>query len=426
MASAKGRGAGPNLDEPGAEAQGDRDGQRHRRPQRRRARRRHQAGACATTASTATTTATTTTTTARPRPRRRRRPRVPNPIPDVAGVASRQIKHVIFINKENATHDLLLGDITATRSGVPVNGEPAFSLGADRQPESPRAGAALRVQRQLLPRAGRVLGRPPLADRTRTRPSSRRRTGRPRTAAGATIRATTPRSSRTIRAASASPTRTPRPSRTTTTSTAASTRTWCATARASSTSATASSSPLIDEDGGDRADRRPRARQRADGEGRPRQQRSPVPDVQHAHPRRAAAGGPRSLQPVRALQAGVRVPLRRPRARRLQAAAATSTSTTRTTTAAAPTTSTPTGPTWDVHALRAGQRRGARPDRRADLEQPVLEGHRHLRRRGRHAERPGPRRRLPVDLPGDQPVGEARERQQDPHSLASASSRRWI
>jgi DNA-binding beta-propeller fold protein YncE len=57
-----------------------------------------------------------------------------NPIPSEAGVASRQIKHVIFINKENATHDLLLGDITATRRGVAVEGNPAFSLG---QPASP-------------------------------------------------------------------------------------------------------------------------------------------------------------------------------------------------------------------------------------------------------------------------------------------------
>ncbi|HSY39977.1 MAG TPA: hypothetical protein VLA79_10635, partial [Polyangia bacterium] len=37
-----------------------------------------------------------------------------NPIPNRAGVASRQIKHVIFINKENASHDELLGDITET------------------------------------------------------------------------------------------------------------------------------------------------------------------------------------------------------------------------------------------------------------------------------------------------------------------------
>src|SRR5262249_8259574 len=43
-----------------------------------------------------------------------------NPIPNQAGKASAQIKHVIFINKENATHDLLLGDITQTRRGVAV------------------------------------------------------------------------------------------------------------------------------------------------------------------------------------------------------------------------------------------------------------------------------------------------------------------
>ncbi len=52
-----------------------------------------------------------------------------NPIPNVAGLASRQIKHVIFLNKENSTYDQLLGDIQATRQNVPVNGEPAFSLG---------------------------------------------------------------------------------------------------------------------------------------------------------------------------------------------------------------------------------------------------------------------------------------------------------
>jgi DNA-binding beta-propeller fold protein YncE len=57
-----------------------------------------------------------------------------NPIPDEAGKPSSQIKHVIFINKENATHDLILGDITTTRSGVPVDGEPAFALGADATP----------------------------------------------------------------------------------------------------------------------------------------------------------------------------------------------------------------------------------------------------------------------------------------------------
>lgn len=57
-----------------------------------------------------------------------------NPVPSVAGKASAQIKHVIFINKENATHDLMLGDITATRQGVPVNGEPRFALGYEASP----------------------------------------------------------------------------------------------------------------------------------------------------------------------------------------------------------------------------------------------------------------------------------------------------
>jgi DNA-binding beta-propeller fold protein YncE len=57
-----------------------------------------------------------------------------NPIPSVPGVASRQIKHVIFINKENATHDLILGDITSSRQGQPVDGDPAFSLGPVASP----------------------------------------------------------------------------------------------------------------------------------------------------------------------------------------------------------------------------------------------------------------------------------------------------
>jgi DNA-binding beta-propeller fold protein YncE len=57
-----------------------------------------------------------------------------NPIPARAGRPSAQIRHVVFINKENATHDLMLGDITQTRRGVPVNGEPAFALGADASP----------------------------------------------------------------------------------------------------------------------------------------------------------------------------------------------------------------------------------------------------------------------------------------------------
>ena len=46
----------------------------------------------------------------------------------------RSVKHVIFINKENATYDLLLGDITRTASGQPVNGEPSYSLGLNASP----------------------------------------------------------------------------------------------------------------------------------------------------------------------------------------------------------------------------------------------------------------------------------------------------
>ena len=76
--------------------------------------------------------------------------------------------------------------------GVPVNGEPAFSLGFDASPESPRAGAAFRLQRQLLPRAVGVVRRPPLADRPVHRPSSKRPTGRPPTAASAATPATIP------------------------------------------------------------------------------------------------------------------------------------------------------------------------------------------------------------------------------------------
>jgi DNA-binding beta-propeller fold protein YncE len=56
------------------------------------------------------------------------------PIPARAGEPSRLIRHVVLINKENATHDLLLGDITATRRGVPVDGDPAFSLGPRASP----------------------------------------------------------------------------------------------------------------------------------------------------------------------------------------------------------------------------------------------------------------------------------------------------
>jgi DNA-binding beta-propeller fold protein YncE len=57
-----------------------------------------------------------------------------NPIPDEAGRPSARIKHIVFINKENATHDLIFGDITQTRSGLPADGEPSFALGYDASP----------------------------------------------------------------------------------------------------------------------------------------------------------------------------------------------------------------------------------------------------------------------------------------------------
>src|SRR5260221_3479592 len=57
-----------------------------------------------------------------------------NPIPSKPRIASSRIKHVIFINKENSTHDQILGDIVATRKSVPVNGEPSYSMGLDATP----------------------------------------------------------------------------------------------------------------------------------------------------------------------------------------------------------------------------------------------------------------------------------------------------
>src|SRR5262249_43046192 len=57
-----------------------------------------------------------------------------NPIPSNEGEKSRAIKHVIYISKENSTHDQMFGDITAPRRGGPVNGQPTYSLGYDASP----------------------------------------------------------------------------------------------------------------------------------------------------------------------------------------------------------------------------------------------------------------------------------------------------
>jgi YVTN family beta-propeller protein len=59
---------------------------------------------------------------------------LPHPIPTQPGVASGQIKHVVFIAKENLTHDLVLGDILRTRRGQMVNGDPRLALPADASP----------------------------------------------------------------------------------------------------------------------------------------------------------------------------------------------------------------------------------------------------------------------------------------------------
>ena len=57
-----------------------------------------------------------------------------DPIPAEDGVPSDKIKHVIFITKENLTHDLILGDLLRTRQGETVNGDPRFALGYDGAP----------------------------------------------------------------------------------------------------------------------------------------------------------------------------------------------------------------------------------------------------------------------------------------------------
>jgi hypothetical protein len=62
------------------------------------------------------------------------RARPGDPIPTVEGKPSDQIRHVIFITKENATHDLMLGDIVRTRQGEAVNGDPRYALGYDGAP----------------------------------------------------------------------------------------------------------------------------------------------------------------------------------------------------------------------------------------------------------------------------------------------------
>ena len=120
-----------------------------------------------------------------------------NPIPTRLGKESDQIKHVIFINKENATHDLIYGDITSTRRGVPVNGEPAFSLGVDASPNHHELALRFAFSDNFF-------SEPSVSSdghrwlTGRTPPSSRKPIGPPPTAASATILATTRRCSGTF------------------------------------------------------------------------------------------------------------------------------------------------------------------------------------------------------------------------------------
>jgi hypothetical protein len=54
---------------------------------------------------------------------------VPGVVPARFGERSREIRHVVLINKENAAYDFFFGHITSTRKGEPVEGMPANSVG---------------------------------------------------------------------------------------------------------------------------------------------------------------------------------------------------------------------------------------------------------------------------------------------------------
>ena len=258
--------------------------------------------------------------------------------PASPGVASTRIKHVVFITKENLTHDLVLGDMLETRKGVMVNSDPAPGAGRRRQPQPPRAGPAVRLQRQLLPRADGLVRRPPLAGqqphhRVRGDPLAglvrrqaarlRRQRRDPRELARA------PRLHRRQRLA---------PSPTTTRSTARCSPHLHRNGKSFINFGEGYEFAIVDEDAGTEPTGIRRARQHPDGEGAARQQRPPVPAVQHQDPRCAAAREPRSLQPLRPLPAGVQGGVRQ--GRRVQAARLHLHPLSRTTTAAAPTTST--------------------------------------------------------------------------------------
>ena len=336
-----------------------------------------------------------------------------NPIPSQLGKPSDQIKHVIFINKENATHDLMLGDITSTRSGTPVNGEPSFSLGYDASPNHHEL--ALRFSfsdnfflepsvssdghRWLTGQVhGRVRGNPLAGGLRRQARRRRRRSGGLQEFPG----------------------------------------------RIGFTDANASPEPNdYNEHGGIYLHLNRYGRSFVNfGNG----YEFALIDEPAAPNRPARASTPtcrwkRSCATT-AITCSPRItptfPTRRcRRTRRDSTDSGASSRCSRANTSTArrgrcklpqyvdlyypndhgggATDINPNGPGLVLQALRPGQRRGAGPDRRTHLEEPVLERHRHLRGRGRHAERHGPRRRTPLDLPGHRPLGEEGVRQQDPH-----------
>ena len=343
----------------------------------------------------------------------RGRDRDRNPIPSRAGQPSAQIKHVVFINKENATHDLIFGDITQTRKGVPVNGEPAFSLGADACPNHHEL--ALRfafsdnffLEPSVSSDGHRWLTGQYTTESEETHwPASY---GGRRQDSGddpAVIRDFPGRIGFTDANASPEPndlnehggmflhlTRQ---------------------GKSVVNFGNGFEFAVIDEPGGaEPTGAREHANVPMEKVVRDNSDHlfptfnTHIPDA--PLPEESAA-----IQPLRSLQARIRDPVRRSRARHLPAAELRR--------LVLPERSRrrrarhqPGGAGVVVPALRPGQRRRARSDRRADLEQPVLEGHRDLRRRGRHAERRRSRRRPSLDLPGDQPVGEEAVREQGAH-----------
>ena len=314
------------------------------------------------------------------------------PIPSKPGVASHQIKHVVFITKENLTHDLVLGDILQTRAGRWSTATPAWRSAPTPAPtttswpcSSPSATTSTSSRRSRRTATAGWSTTPP--------PSSRRPTGRPRTAASGATRATTSRSSRTGSAASGF------------------------------TDANGSPDPhdypqhgslfmhlhrngksfinfgegyefaIVDEDARHRADRHPQHVNvpmekvlRDNTDHLFPQYNTTIPDAPLPEdPDRFSRFG-RFAQVFKAqLREGRRVPpaglhihplSERPRRRGQRHQR-------------------PGRPALGLQALRAGQRRRPGADGRAHLQEPLLERHGHLRDRGRHPERAGPRRRLP-------------------------------